>query len=176
MQAERGIGSRLMALLCLIAVLAWLPGCSDDPPTGPVEIRYGRDACDFCRMIISDPRYATQIRGGPGHKAYKFDDIGDALHFLRTQSWKDEGNVEIWVMDMDHGKTWLDARKAFYLPGKQSPMAYGFGAVPDARPGAVPFGDMQIQILKRGATSRCLPGEEPAQDNKQSRVPGGGRV
>ncbi|MEW5964240.1 MAG: protein NosL [Pseudomonadota bacterium] len=150
-------GSTLRHVLVLVLALV-LAACTSDPPTGPVEIRYGRDTCDLCHMIISDPRFASQIRGGPGHKAYKFDDIGDALLFLARQPWKDDANVEIWVMDVDTGKTWLDARKAFYLPGMASPMAHGFGAVPDQRPGTVPFEEMRSRAAKRAARAYCLPG------------------
>lgn len=159
----RTVGFRVALATMMIAV-GLLTGCSGDPPTGPVEITYGRDTCDLCRMIISDPRYASQIRGGPGHKAYKFDDIGDALLFLRLQPWKDEPQVEIWVMDMDDGKAWLDARTAHYLSGKPSPMAHGFGAVAEARDGSISFDDMRRRLLQRGAAALCLPGALEAGD------------
>lgn len=146
--------------LLLTSLVMMLAACSQEPATGPVEIRYGRDTCDFCRMIISDPRYAAQLRGGPGHKAYKFDDIGDALLFLDRQPWKDDANVEFWVMDVEKGKTWLDARKAFYKFGMQSPMAHGFGAFPDQRPGTVPYQTMREQAAKRASRVYCLPESE----------------
>lgn len=152
-------------LRCLLLGVATilLAACSSEPPTGPVQIRYGRDTCGFCGMIISDPRYAVQIRGGAGHKAHKFDDIGDALIFLDRQTWKDEPQVEIWVMDVEKGKTWLDARKAFYLGGLQSPMAHGYGAFPEKRPGAVDFEVMRALSKKRSAKLYCMP---EAQDRK----------
>ena len=153
------VGKALVTAV-LLALALLLGGCWGDPPTGPVPIKYGRDTCDLCRMIISDPRYAAEIRGGPGNHAYKFDDIGDGLLFLRQQAWKEDAKVEIWVMDMDAGKIWLDARSAFYLPNKPSPMAHGFGAVADARPGTIPFAEMQRKVLARGAAARCLPNPE----------------
>ena len=157
---RRNTSPLLRALPLALALLLALTACSGDPPTGPVEIRYGRDTCDLCHMIISDPRFAAQIRGGPGHKAYKFDDIGDGLLFLARQDWKDAPGVEIWVMDVDTGTRWLDARKAFYVPGMQSPMAHGFGAVSDQRPGAVTYEEMRERALKRAARAYCLPGSE----------------
>lgn len=152
-------------LVALIAALS-LAACSDDPPTGPVKIHYGRDTCDLCRMIISDPRFAAQIRGGPGHKAFKFDDIGDALLFLDRQPWKAEPNVEVWVMDVDTGKTWLDARKAHYVGGMPSPMAHGFGAVAAPRAGSVDFQTMRQHVAKRASSVYCLP-----ETTIQSRMP-----
>lgn len=148
-----------IALLTLL-----LAACSSEPPTGPVDVRYGRDTCELCGMIISDPRYAVQIRGGAGHKAHKFDDIGDALLFLDRQAWKDDASVEIWVMDVEKGKTWLDARKAFYVGGLQSPMAHGYGAYPDKRPGTVDFEVMRALSRKRSAKLYCMP--EAPQDQK----------
>lgn len=155
------IRADVVRVLAMLTLLVSLAACNQ-PKTGPVEIRYGRDTCALCNMIISDPRYATQIRGGPGHEAYKFDDIGDALVFLERQTWKDQPNVEFWVMDVEKGKTWLDARKAFYLGGMQSPMAHGYGALAEPRPGTVGFDTMRALAKKRAAKLYCLPGSEKA--------------
>ena len=151
MPAARPDLARLLALVVAVLVTA----CSGDPPTGPVPIKYGRDTCDFCRMIISDPRFAAQVRGGPGHKAYKFDDLGEGLVWLGTQSWKDEANVEIWVNDMATGKTWLDARQAYYLPVKMSPMGFNYGAMMQSKPGALSFEEYRKTIMKSPAALLC---------------------
>ena len=160
---EQGARRAIMALIAALLAVISSGGCSDEPATGPVPIHYGRDTCDLCRMIISDPRFASQIRGGPGHKAYKFDDIGDALVFLDRQTWKDDPNVEFWVMDVETGKTWLDARKAHYMSGMQSPMAHGFGAYPEPRPGSIDFETMRTQAAKRASNLYCRPDAETNQ-------------
>ena len=54
--ARRGSAAATAALL-LVALLA---ACD----RGPRPIAYGRDACDYCRMVISDPRYGG---GGAGY-------------------------------------------------------------------------------------------------------------
>ena len=65
--------------LVLLSVLFVLGGCQGEPESGPVDIKYGRETCEYCRMIISDPRFAVEVRQKPGAKVYKFDDIGDAI-------------------------------------------------------------------------------------------------
>lgn len=138
----------------VLLLLPFLAGCFEEP-TGPAEIRYDRDVCEICRMIISDPRFAAQVRGGEHMDVWKFDDIGDALHWLKEQPWRDDPKTEIWVTDYDHPGEWLDARKAHYVSGVVSPMDYGFGAVGDSRDGAVDFAAMQAAVIERGLTSRC---------------------
>lgn len=147
---------RYMSAVLLPLLLA---GCFGDPASGPVEIKWDRDACEVCRMLISDRHYAAQVRGGPKHKAFKFDDMGELVHWLDKQPWKDDPKVEIWVRDMDSGSKWLDAHQAHYRPGQRSPMDYGFGAVESPREGSVPFAEMAKKVRERGSTYHCLPSQ-----------------
>lgn len=81
-------------------------------------------------MAVSDPHYSVQVRGGPtGGKSrlYKFDDIGCAALWLEKQPWREDPTTEIWVNDHHDGE-WLDARSAWYVTGKITPMDYGLGA------------------------------------------------
>lgn len=114
-----------------LLVLAWLlSGCLGDPGTGPVEVKWDRDACDRCRMAVSDRLHSAQVRGGPvGEKTrvYRFDDLGCAVLWLAQQPWKDNPAVEIWVTDHRDGR-WIDARRAYYVTGQHTPMEYGLGA------------------------------------------------
>jgi hypothetical protein len=87
-------------------------------------------------MAIGDPRYAAEVRSGPRDVA-RFDDFGCAVAWLAERGGG-EAATEIWVMDEERGE-WLDARRAFYRPGRQTPMAWGFGAVAAAGPGALDF-------------------------------------
>ena len=154
------------AVPLLISMLFLLAACWGEPASGPAEIKYDRDACDYCRMIISDPRFATQIRQAKGKKAHKFDDIGDALHWLEMVTWEVTDETEFWVRDMDTGSQWLDARKAFYLPDQHSPMNYGYGALAAQRDGAIDFSEMRKKVLARGSTSRCEPGTPETGEHK----------
>lgn len=141
-----------LAMIPAVAALSVLPACTSD--TGPVEVRWGKENCDYCGMLVDDPRYAAQVRGGPKAKVWKFDDLGDAILWLASQSFAEEPKTELWVGDCETGK-WIDGKSAWYLSGHATPMAHGFGAVPDVRDGALSFADMQKVVLARGSTSRC---------------------
>lgn len=140
-----------MARTLFWAVLALLlAACSGDPGTGPVDIKWDRDACERCRMVLSDRNHSAQIRGGPeGGKSriYGFDDIGCAVIWLDQQPWKDSPAVEIWVNDHRDGE-WIDARKAWYVDGKITPMAYGLGAQDEPAEGALTYEEARERIYE----------------------------
>ena len=121
-------------ILSIALLLLLLSGCSGDPGTGPKEPRWDRDACERCRMVLSDRHFSAQIRYLPeGKKRTKvlwFDDIGCAALWLEDKPWKDASKTEIWVTDHRSGE-WIDARKATYVRDKITPMAYGLGAQDD---------------------------------------------
>lgn len=147
------------SVLGLLVAAPLLAGCKEQTE-GPEDIRWGRETCTICGMIISDARYAAEVRGGADKRLFKFDDIGDAVHWLSVQDWKAEPDVEFWVMDSNNGTDWLDARTSFYIPDTISPMAYGYAAVPTRETGTVTFEVMRASVLLRGLATGCLPPEE----------------
>lgn len=127
-----------------------LSGCAGEPDSGPAEVKWDRDACKRCRMVLSDRMHSAQIRhippGKSRSKVDRFDDIGCALLWLQDQPWKDDPGVEIWVNDWRNG-AWIDARSATYLRGQVTPMEYGLGAQADAAPAGIDFAGAQAHIL-----------------------------
>lgn len=125
-------------------------------PEGMAEIKWDRDTCVRCNMVISDPRFAAQMRGGEKDTVFKFDDIGCLVFWLRDRAaqypWMTEPATRMWVADSNDmsGATWLDPRTAHYLGGRLSPMGYNFAAVPDAAPGSLTFETMRMQVLAKG--------------------------
>ena len=139
-----------LAVTLYLLVLLLSAGCSGEPDTGPVKIRWDRETCARCAMAVSDPHYAAEIRGGPaGQKTrvYKFDDIGCAVVWLDQQPWKDDPRTEIWVTDFRDGK-WLDATRAWYVTGKKTPMDYGLGAQDAPVEGALNFDQARKHIYR----------------------------
>ncbi len=136
--------------LTLLGLLFLLVGCSGDPGTGPVDVKWDRDACERCRMVLSDRMHSAQIRGGPEEgksRVYLFDDIGCAVIWLDEQPWKDNPAIEIWVNDHRDGE-WIDAREAWYVKGNNTPMAYGLGAQDEPAEEALTFAQAREWIYE----------------------------
>lgn len=128
---------------------AGLAGCSKDSE-GPEDIHYGREACTKCGMVISDPHFAAEIRGGPDRHLVKFDDAGCAVNWLEKQAWRADTTTDFWVMDAEKGLSWLKAREAWYMPGAMSPMNYGYSAHLKKQDQTVDFATMKAAALSRG--------------------------
>jgi len=95
--------------LCLIAavLIAGCLGC--ESPSGPVDIRWGAETCDHCRMLITDPRFAGQYRLNDG-TVRKFDDIVCLVRSYRREA---DRVVGAWVMD-ETGR-WTPVQEAWYV-------------------------------------------------------------
>lgn len=124
------------------SALLLLTACSGDPGTGPVEVKWDRDACARCNMVLSDRQHSAQVRftpiDGKRSQVKKFDDLGCAVLWLDQQPWRDAPGVELWVSEQDSGE-WIDARSAHYITGKLTPMQYGLGAQRTAGPDTLDF-------------------------------------
>jgi len=70
------IGRLGLGGLLLTPLAAALSGCGSKGkwPDGMAEIKWDRDTCVRCSMVISDRRFVGQIRGGPENTVFKFDD------------------------------------------------------------------------------------------------------
>ena len=118
-----------------------LVACSNNPATGPAETKWDRQACERCRMVLSDRHYAAQVRvfpKGKRSKVFYFDDFGCASLWLQDQPWNEDPRTQIWVKDHRNGE-WLDARGAHYVKDRITPMEYGLGAQKEQAPGSIDF-------------------------------------
>jgi len=108
----------------LPAALWALGACTPSPQ----PIAYGRDACDYCRMVISDPRYGAELVTSKG-KVHTFDSIEClAAYYLQAR----EGGAvhSVWVSDYAHPGTLVPAAEARFVraAGPASPMGMGLTA------------------------------------------------
>jgi hypothetical protein len=146
------------ALTPLATAISSLGGCGGNEgwPEGMHPIKWDRDTCVRCSMVISDRRFAAELRGGPKNTVFKFDDIGCAAFWLRDKAaefpWMIEISTRFWVADLaskGNDVHWLDARTAHYT-GKTSPMGYNFGALAHPAAGTLDFAAMREHVLAKG--------------------------
>ncbi len=156
--SRRDFLARLGAVpLLLTPLAAALSGCAKKGwPEGMAEIKWDRDTCTRCSMVISDRRFAVELRGGPGDSAYKFDDIGCMVSWMQDKAeerkWAHDAATRMWVADFDSKSReqmrWLDPRRAFFVT-RTSPMAYNFAAVAVPQAGALDFNDVRQHALAK---------------------------
>lgn len=144
--------------LLLTPLAAALSGCKKGNwPEGMAEIKWDRNTCVRCNMVISDRRFAAEMRGGPTQTVFMFDDIGCLIFWLRDKidkyPWMTDASTRLWVADSDSKNRdemqWFDPRQASYV-GKTSPMGYNFGAIGRPQVGSVDFNEMRQRTLAKG--------------------------
>ncbi len=120
MKAERHLIEAIA--LCALFIIACKGG---NEAQLPVDFVWDREACEECKMALSDPHYSAQVIDANG-RAYYFDDSGCAILWLSRQPWKDKART--WVNDVKTSE-WIEAQKANWISGDpQTPMGYGFAA------------------------------------------------
>lgn len=118
-----------------------LPACGGGKQTGPVDVKWDRDSCERCQMMLSERNFSAQVRvfpEGKRSKVYKFDDMGCAVLWLEKQTYSDDPKTEIWVNNYKT-KDWINAKQSWYIKGQTTPMNYGLGAQPDKVDGALDY-------------------------------------
>ena len=154
MDRRRFLADAAAAGLAFSPIAALLAACGRATmPEGMVEVKWDRDTCVRCSMMLSDRRFAAQVRGGPHDASFKFDDIGCAAIWLKAQPWGADAATRIWVAEVGSrgdAVQWLDARRAQYMGGKTSPMGYNFAAIAVPQPGSLDFETMRTHVLAKG--------------------------
>lgn len=155
----------LVAGIALTPLAAMLAACSKDAgwPEGMQPIKWDRDTCVVCSMVISERRFAGEMRGGPKNTVFKFDDPGCIGLWLYDKAaqfpWIKEPATKIWVADVGsrgNEVNWLEARTAQYV-AKFSPMGYNYGAVPHPQAGAVDFPTMCEHVVAKVRKAKPTP-------------------
>jgi nitrous oxide reductase accessory protein NosL len=125
-------------------VCALLLGCSN--AEAAVEPVWGKQPCDHCHMLLSDPQNAAQLVTKEGERLY-FDDVGCMLERL---AWRAGSVAHVWVRDANG--SWIDAERAHYRSGANTPMGYGVQVSSD---GALDFASAQREVGNRHSAERA---------------------
>jgi copper chaperone NosL len=103
-------GFKKSKLALATIVILTIQSCS----AGPQPIRYGSDACDFCKMTIMEKKFANEWVTAKG-KVYRFDDIHCLISFRKTD--KSEGTT--YVNDFGGKKELNKASNLFYVKSEE---------------------------------------------------------
>lgn len=110
-----------MKNLVVIIITLLFVSCVSD---GPEPFNLGKEACSFCKMTITDPRFGAEIITTKG-KVYKFDDMHCLTSFLKenTVSKADIKNMYAVNFSGNHNLIKVDENLLLYKTDLlQSPM------------------------------------------------------
>ena len=118
------------ALLMAVCCFLFLISCQME---GPQPLAINKESCTYCKMMIADPRFATQLITHKG-RCYKFDDAGCMKHFLTDN--KEFEVKQIYFADYLPPHSFLAKEKALFIQtgNLQSPMNGNLAAFSEATP------------------------------------------
>jgi copper chaperone NosL len=94
-------------------------------PMRPDPIAYGTDACEYCRMMISDPRFGGEIITRKG-RTIKFDGVDCLLSYYKGANAAADV-ASVWVLDARHAGEFIDAKTAWFIDLGDGKAAMGRG-------------------------------------------------
>ena len=135
---------KLLSWISIAALILLLSGCSQEP----AEIHYGSDECDYCKMMITDERFTSQLVTGKG-KSYTFDSIECLVSYQKEHGHELE-NAKLWVNNYSNPGQWLDAGQVRYVKSEviQSPMGESLLALPTAEAAEKHIAENPGQLMK----------------------------
>lgn len=110
-----------------LSTMIFFAGCDNKINLNARKVHFDRDICERCKMVVSVKNYVAQAVNPKDGKYYVFDDIGCAVNWFKENSIEWEKDAVIYVSDAKTEEL-IDAKKAFYKDGANSPMSYGFAA------------------------------------------------
>jgi len=129
------------AVSSVVAVIAALVLRGRPLPDGPVSVVWNREPCAHCRMLVGEPEFAAQLITKSGDVRV-FDDPGCLLHYLDDEK---PDVHRIWFHDSTSDR-WLAPADVGFIRGAQTPMNYGFAAVPSTTSGAIALDDARRRL------------------------------
>lgn len=117
----------------LLAMLVAVAACA---APGPRPVALGQEECGYCRMTVTDARFAAEARTAHG-RVHVFDSI-ECLASYAQAAPVDEVRA-VWVTDYNQPGTFVAADSATFwrVSGSVSPMGRGLLATAGAPPAGV---------------------------------------
>lgn len=118
----RSLKRRVLWFWCFVISATVLVSCQKQA-VAPIALA-PEDMCTYCKMAISEKRYAAELIDDDG-QAFKFDDIGCMSNFVTGQ--KAEMKIAAYFVIDFESRQWTKADDAFYVhsPELKTPMSGG---------------------------------------------------
>ncbi len=135
--------NKSLIINCLFLIpFLFLSYCSKEPK--PIE--YGLDNCDYCRMLITDPKFGTELINDKG-KVYKFDSVECLAAF--SSELPDNMEHSIWVTDFFNPNILVESKGIVFLQSQtlRSPMGLnlaGFSKGKNLQKAKAEFGGLSM--------------------------------
>jgi copper chaperone NosL len=136
------------ALLRALALAAALAACGG--PLAPEPIAFDREPCRHCRMLISDPAFAAQLRTEAG-ETLAFDDPGCLIRYRQEHA---PAVRAAWFHHLSEDR-WIPESEVAFVPVPATPMDFGLGAVEAGTPGSISLGAAEAHVRERAAAGRA---------------------
>jgi len=116
---RRTVGLALVAAVLAAALVA----VALAPESAPAALDAGRPACDYCRMLLEDPRFGAEITLGSGKKKI-YDTVECMASALLTDSVAVSDIRTLTLADHARPGTWVPIDRVVFLhcPEIASPM------------------------------------------------------
>jgi copper chaperone NosL len=104
--------NKVVAASMMLLGVSFLTSCGNK---GPQAIKLNNDKCDYCKMSISDQRFATELITEKS-KVYKFDDVNCMMGFKAENADK-VANADYYIADFLSPFSLTDAKTMLFLEG-----------------------------------------------------------
>jgi copper chaperone NosL len=101
----------MKTLLASLTILFILASCGSDTPK---PIKLNSDACDFCKMTISNGKFAAELITEKG-RYYKFDDVTCMVKYAKSNTVV--AYKSFYVSDYSKDNTLIPVEQSFFLKG-----------------------------------------------------------
>jgi copper chaperone NosL len=95
----------------------------------PEPLKMGVDACDFCKMTLTDPKFGAEMITKKG-RIIRFDDIHCLKGYMAMGNFSTPDLKSIWLVDYANNGKFIEAEKAMLLKSAtlRSPMGGNIAA------------------------------------------------
>ncbi|NWF50463.1 MAG: nitrous oxide reductase accessory protein NosL [Ignavibacteriaceae bacterium] len=112
----------ILIFIALVTIL--ITSCSKQPQ----PINYGEDECEFCKMMVMDKRYGSELVSDKG-KIYFFDSIECLIGYIDNKNMSRQDYSSVWVSNYADPGNIIDASKAIYLKNDELRSPMGLNAL-----------------------------------------------